>query len=141
LLLEVSFMSFHSVAPALIYPGQPARSLAQLPKIHSKFDERFLQELLARSPELLPAAAIRQDVGNLLCVGREVGVPSGSIDNLYISTAGYTLAGMEPGKGWVKRLKRLEKSEGVKKRGEPGGWRKGGAVEIFLAGRGRAEKT
>lgn len=45
--------------------------------------------MLASNPELLPAAAIRQDVGSLLCVGREVAVPSGSIDNLYISAAGY----------------------------------------------------
>lgn len=75
--------------PLLIIPGQAARQLAQLPKFHAKFDEHFLQELLAGNPELLPAAAIRQDVGSLLCVGREVGVPSGSIDNLYISTSGY----------------------------------------------------
>lgn len=75
--------------PALIFPGQVARPLKQLPKFHANFDERFLQDLLASNPELLPAAAVRQDVGSLLCVGREVGVPSGSIDNLYISTAGY----------------------------------------------------
>jgi len=82
-------MSSQSVAPALIFPGQPARPLVQLPRVHSKFDERFLQELLASNPELLPAAAIRHDVGSLLCVGREVEVQSGFIDNLYLSTAGY----------------------------------------------------
>ena len=85
----VSGMSSHRISPALIFPGQSARPLVQLPRIHSKFDERFLQELLASNPELLPVAAIRHDVGSLLCVGREVGVPSGSIDNLYLSTAGY----------------------------------------------------
>ncbi len=84
-------MSSHSVAPALIYPGQPTRPLVPLPRIHSKFDERFLQDLLASNPELLPAAAIRNDVGSLLCIGREVGVSSGSIDNLYLSTAGYPI--------------------------------------------------
>lgn len=76
-------------SPALLYPGQTARPLVQLPRVHAKFDERFLQELLATNPELLPASSIRQDVGDLLCVGREVGVTSGSIDNLYLSTAGY----------------------------------------------------
>lgn len=82
-------MSSRSVSPALIFPGQPARPLVQLPKIHSKFDERFLQELLASNPDLLPAALIRHDVGSLLCVGWEVGVSSGSTDNLYSSNAGY----------------------------------------------------
>jgi hypothetical protein len=76
-------------APILLYPGQAARPLIRLQRVHSKFDERFLQELLASNPELLPAASIRHDVGKLLCIGREVGVPSGSIDNLYLSTAGY----------------------------------------------------
>ena len=82
-------MSHQTTSPALIFPGQAARILVQLPKVHAKFDERFLQELLATNPELLPAVAIRDDVGRLLCVGREVGVQSGSIDNLYLSTTGY----------------------------------------------------
>ena len=45
--------------------------------------------LLRDHPELLPVSEIRSDVGKLLCMGREVGVSSGSIDNLYLSTSGY----------------------------------------------------
>lgn len=81
-------MKLPSLTPSLLYPGQQAKPLVQLPKIHSRFDERFLQDLLAANPELLPLDAIRKDVGPLQCVGREVGVPSGCIDNLYISASG-----------------------------------------------------
>ncbi|RMF41877.1 MAG: hypothetical protein D6753_08870 [Planctomycetota bacterium] len=57
--------------------------------MHQSFDERFLQDLLANHPGLLPVAEIRGDVGPLMCIGREVAVPSGVIDNLYLSTQGY----------------------------------------------------
>ena len=76
-------------SPVLIYPGQPVQNLKRLPRVHKEFDENFLQELLATHPDLLPIADIRSDAGALLCIGREVPVPSGSIDNLYLSTAGY----------------------------------------------------
>jgi len=59
--------------------------------VHTTFDENYLQELLANHPELLPVHAIRNDIGSLLCIGREVAVSSGSIDNLYLSTAGYPI--------------------------------------------------
>ena len=64
-------------------------ALERLPRVHTTFDERFLQDLLADHPELLPARDVRDDAGSLLCVGREVAVPSGAIDNLYLSTEGY----------------------------------------------------
>ena len=76
-------------APVVIYPGQPVQNLKRLPRVHKEFDENFLQELLATHPDLLPITDIRSDAGALLCIGREVPVPSGSIDNLYLSTAGY----------------------------------------------------
>ena len=50
----------------------------------------FLQELLVDHPQLLPVDELRADVGELLCIGREVGAgEAGSIDNLYLSTGGY----------------------------------------------------
>jgi hypothetical protein len=82
-------MPRHSAPPALLRPGQPAHVLRQLPKEHSRFNEEFLQDLLAQHPELLPASAIRSDVGPLLCIGREVSLPCGTVDNLYLSTGGY----------------------------------------------------
>ncbi len=78
-----------TVAPALIYPGQPVHTLKRLSRVHTEFNEDFLQELLATHPDILPINEIRSDAGALLCIGREVSVRSGSIDNLYLSTAGY----------------------------------------------------
>lgn len=82
-------MNQRDVSPVIIMPGESARILERLPRMHSTFDEHFLQELLVTNPELLPVNAIRDDIGSLLCVGREVTVSSGSIDNLYLSTEGY----------------------------------------------------
>lgn len=84
-------MDQRTVCPAIIVPGEPARELKRLPRVHTKFDETYLQELLANHPELLPVHAIRDDIGSLLCIGREIAVSSGSIDNLYLSTAGYPI--------------------------------------------------
>lgn len=75
--------------PALLLPNQPIRILRPLPKNHSKFNESFLQDLLAKTPELLPVSSIRRDIGSLICVGREIPLSSGIVDNLYLSTEGY----------------------------------------------------
>jgi hypothetical protein len=76
--------------PLLLVPGEPARKLLRLQKAHEKFDEAFLQDLLAEHPELLPVNEFRPDVGDLLCIGREVSAgEAGTIDNLYLSTGGY----------------------------------------------------
>lgn len=77
------------VSPAIVVPGVSVRTLERLPRVHETFDERFLQDLLADHPELLPVHDIRDDVGSLLCIGREVAVSIGAIDNLYLSTGGY----------------------------------------------------
>jgi hypothetical protein len=75
----------------LIVGGKGAiRKLERLPRVHRKFDEEYLQELLVDYPDLLPVYKLRDDVGQLLCIGREVTAgDSGSIDNLYLSTGGY----------------------------------------------------
>jgi len=78
-----------SAPPALLRPNQPIRILQPLPKNHSKFNESFLQDLLAKNPELLPVSSIRRDIGSLICVGREIPLSSGIVDNLYLSTEGY----------------------------------------------------
>lgn len=76
--------------PVFVVPGVSVDTLERLARIHTQFDERFLQDLLADHPELLPVGSLRDDVGSLLCVGREATVgASGSIDNLYLSTAWY----------------------------------------------------
>lgn len=82
-------MSNRTVSPAFVIPGVSVHTLERLPRVHTAFDERFLQDLLANHPELLPVRDIRDDAGSLLCIGREVAVSSGAIDNLYLSTEGY----------------------------------------------------
>lgn|GEM_PF-1095499 len=82
-------MPHRTVRPAIVIPGVPVRTLERLPRVHTTFDERFLQDLLADHPELLPVHDVRDDAGSLLCIGREVAVSSGAIDNLYLSTEGY----------------------------------------------------
>lgn len=76
--------------PYILRTGHAAQAALPLPRIHEHFDERFIQELLVGHPELLPAATLRPDVGDLICIGREVPTrDSGIIDNLYLTTSGY----------------------------------------------------
>ena len=82
-------MSRLALDPILIEVGAPRR-LHRLRRVHEEFDEAFLQELLVQHPALLPVQSLREDVGDLLCIGREVVAgESGSIDNLYLSAGGY----------------------------------------------------
>jgi hypothetical protein len=71
--------------------GTATEKGSHLPRAHTVFDERFLQELLAGHPELLPVTALREDAGVLVCIGREVPTRTGPIDNLYLSTSGYVV--------------------------------------------------
>lgn len=82
-------MSRRSVPPVVVTPGGAAQALERLAPKHGRFHERELQELLADHPELLPVGQMRNDAGALLCLGREVKVPAGSIDLLCLSTQGY----------------------------------------------------
>jgi len=52
-------------------------------------DEKWLQELIFRHPEILPVSGFDESFSPLIPLGREVGTDSGSIDNLYISPVGY----------------------------------------------------
>lgn len=82
-------MAGSSVDPIIKAPGQPTRTLRRLDRGHRAFNERFLQDLLVEHPDLLPVRQLRPDAGDLICVGREVRVASGPIDNLFLSTQGY----------------------------------------------------
>ena len=64
--------------------------MERLPKIHQEFNKKALQDLLAQHLSLLPVNHLREDAGELLCVGREVPLgDSGHVDNLYVSNGGY----------------------------------------------------
>ncbi len=55
----------------------------------AKFEqEGILQDYLEQYPELLPFHEVEDSPPPLITIGREVGVPSGSIDLLYIDTSG-----------------------------------------------------
>jgi hypothetical protein len=79
-------------SPLIISKSGKVRSINRLPRTHQDFDENFLQELLVNYPKILPVNRLRDDVGDLLCIGREVAAGnSGYIDNLYISSGGYPI--------------------------------------------------
>lgn len=85
-------MSKLNPSPLIVTPNNDPRQLKRLSRTHTEFDEKYLQELLVENTALLPASEIRDDVGELLCIGREVTAGnSGSIDNLYLSTGGYPI--------------------------------------------------
>lgn len=72
----------HSVAADSGKPASP------LPLAHSPFDEAWLQELLFRHPKVLPVDHIEPGYGPLVPVCRELGTPSGSVDNLFLNHRG-----------------------------------------------------
>ena len=53
------------------------------------FDEKWLQDLLIRHPDLLPTGEIEPIFYPLMVIGREVPVTGGRIDILYVSPNGY----------------------------------------------------
>ena len=55
---------------------------------HDTKNEAWLQELLYRHPELLPADKFNESLSSLIPLGREVPTKRGPIDNLYVSAEG-----------------------------------------------------
>ena len=82
----------HRIEPVLLGRDGGAEAVTRLPRVHDVFNEKFLQDLLADHSALLPVERLRSDVGDLLCIGREVSIQgSGAIDNLFLSTGGYVV--------------------------------------------------
>ena len=73
----------------VIVSGNGIRKIDRVLLNSKEFQEVWLQDILAREPGILPTASIDPIYAPLLCIGREVAVASGSIDNLYISPKGY----------------------------------------------------
>jgi len=64
-------------------------SLRYVPPSERLFDESWLQEVLIANPSILPTDQMEEEIGNLIPLGREVGLPSGfSIDDLYVTKSG-----------------------------------------------------
>ena len=73
----------------VIVNGNNIRKIDRVLLNSKEFQESWLQEILAKEPGILPTPCIDPIYAPLLCIGREVAVTSGSIDNLYISSKGY----------------------------------------------------
>jgi len=59
--------------------------LERIPLASREFSEDFLQEILHRTPELLPVDEFDSSFGPLVSLGREID----SIDNLFIAPNGW----------------------------------------------------
>jgi len=69
--------------------GGKGRQLTRIEStVGDEKDEAWLQELIFCHPELLPVDEFDDSAGGLIPLGREVGNPAGSIDNLYVTTGG-----------------------------------------------------
>jgi len=67
----------------------PAIPLHPVPLDRPAFREDTLQALLADHPQVLPVAEIEPAFAPLVCLGREIPTPSGSLDVLYVTPLGY----------------------------------------------------
>jgi hypothetical protein len=64
-------------------------TLRYVPPTEKLFDETWLQEVLIANPQILPTDQMEEEIGSLIPLGREVGLPSGYfIDDLYVTKSG-----------------------------------------------------
>jgi len=59
--------------------------LERIPFSQKDYQERYLQEILDRNPEILPVDEFERDFGPIVSVGREIN----GIDNLFVSPTGH----------------------------------------------------
>jgi len=72
------------MAKILLIEGESSKVIDKV-----KFtEEGKLQDYLEEYPSLIPLSEIVEGASDLLCIGREVGVPSGAMDLLYIDKDG-----------------------------------------------------
>ena len=69
--------------------GNDVRVLERIPFVRGNFDESWLQELIRKTPNLIPSGEFEAIFSNLAAIGREVGTAVGPIDNMFISADGY----------------------------------------------------
>jgi hypothetical protein len=75
--------------PLVVTDDGATHKLTRVPFGERTVQEGWLQDLLERHPELLPVEDIEPAFAPLIPIGREVGTPAGSIDNLFINPDGY----------------------------------------------------
>lgn len=74
------------ILDALDSPGRVLRRIES--SVGDAKDERWLQDLIFKHPELLPASQFDESLSQVVPLAREVGTNAGSIDNLYITPEG-----------------------------------------------------
>ena len=69
--------------------GSDVRILERIPFVRGNFDESWLQELIRKTPSVVPSGEFEAVFASLAAIGREVGTAVGPIDNMFISADGY----------------------------------------------------
>ena len=75
--------------PFLINQDSSGQRFQPIDTQNTLYNEKWLQDLLRRNPEILPVAEIEPVFHPLIPIGQEVGTETGAIDNLFISHRGY----------------------------------------------------
>jgi len=75
--------------PFLINQDASGQRFQPIDAQNKLYNEKWLQDLLRRNPEILPVAEIEPVFYPLIPIGQEVGTETGAIDNLFISHRGY----------------------------------------------------
>jgi len=75
--------------PHIINPDKTSAPLTPIDPEKREFTESWLQGILQQHPDLLPVDEIESVFSSLVPIGREITTTAGSIDNLFISKAGY----------------------------------------------------
>lgn len=82
-----------SLDPCLIRdfqtPQQSALTPTPIPLDKPPYNEDWLQNLIHHNPQLVPAGEVEAAFENIIPVVRELPLPSGYLDNLYITSEGY----------------------------------------------------
>ena len=68
--------------------AQPLQPVSLLKGAGAEYDEGWLQQLVMRHPELLPIDEIDKGLGDLVPAALELAVPTGYIDNLFVTPSG-----------------------------------------------------
>ncbi len=82
-----------SLKPCLIRDFQTSQqsvlTLTPIPLDRPPYNEDWLQNLIHQNPRLVPAGEVEAAFENIIPVVRELPLPSGYLDNLYITPEGY----------------------------------------------------
>ena len=75
-------------------PDHKTEHLQRIPLMQKTYDEAWIQRLIEKNPSLLQSEEIGSEFSDLICIGKEVKVGTGSsgyIDNLYVSATGHVV--------------------------------------------------